>query len=284
MIKPSLLVCACLIASATALAQSTNAYTPLQPIPVGDVLLTLPSSHMADAKTWEVRFSHRFNGSVDGNGIHSLFGLDSGANVGLGLSYVPFRDLEVALTRQTALETYEGSAKYAIVQQAQAIPFSAAVRAGFDWRNARNLEDRSSWFAQAIVSRQFAGRFDVYVVPTFVTNAGQVVSGTTSAALFQHAFNVPVGALIQLMPALSVVAELIPPNRDLPSNLKAGVGWSVGIKRALGGHLFEVLLTNSNAMTADQYIASSYDGAPLRARDRRLGFNIERRWGKGARR
>lgn len=274
-----------LIAAATpALAQQPNPYTPLRPIPVGDILLTLPSSHMADVHTWEVRFSHRFNGSIDGNGVHSLFGLDSGANVGIGLSYVPVRDLEIALLRQSALETYEAAAKYAVVQQARAIPFSAAIRGGIDYRNARSLQDRSSYFAQAIVSHQFGSRFDVYAVPTYVTKAGRVANGSNSAALFDHAFNVPLGAVVQIMPALSLVGEVIPANRDLPSNLKAGLGWSLGIKRAIGGHLFEVMLTDSNGMTADQYISSSYNGAPLRSRDKRIGFNIERRWGKGVRR
>ncbi len=283
MTKLTFVACLLLVA-ATALAQQANQYTPLQPIPVGDILLTLPSSHMADAHTWEVRFSHRFNGQIDGNGVHSLFGLDSGANVGIGLSYVPVRDFEIAFMRQSTLETYEGTVKYALMQQARAIPFSAAIRAGIDYRNARSLDDRSSYFAQAIVSRQFGSRFDVYAVPTYVTKAGRVVNGNTSAALFDHAFNVPVGALVQVMPGLSLVGEVIPSNRDLPSSLKADLGWSIGIKRAIGGHLFEVLLTNSNGMTADQYISSTYNGAPLRSRDKRLGFNIERRWGKGARR
>jgi hypothetical protein len=139
-------------------------------------------------------------------------------------------------------------------------------------------------FAQAIVSRQFGSRFDVYVVPTWITKAGRVVSGNKSVALFDRAFNVPVGALVQIMPGLSVVGELIPTNRDLPRDLKSDLGWSLGIKRAIGGHLFEILLTNSNGMTTDQYISSTYNGAPLRTRDKRLGFNIERRWGKGARR
>jgi len=278
------IACFLLIVATGLFGQTTNQYTPMQPIPVGDILLTLPSSHMADANTWEVRFSHRFNQSVDGNGIHSLFGLDSGANVGLGLSYVPFRDLEVALMRQSTLETYEGAVKYGVIQQARALPVSAAVRVGVDWRNARNLDDRSSLFAQAIVSRQFGGRFDIYVVPTWVTKAGRVVSGNKSVALFDRAFNVPVGALVQIMPGLSVVGELIPTNRDLPRDLKSDLGWSLGIKRAIGGHLFEILLTNSNGMTTDQYISSTYNGAPLRTRDKRLGFNIERRWGKGARR
>lgn len=278
------LIATLLLIATTAAAQQTNQYTPLQPIPVGDILLTLPSSHMADAHTFEVRFSHRFNGSVDGNGIHSLFGLDSGANVGLGLSYVPIRDLELSLMRQSSLETYEVAAKYGVMQQARAIPFSAAIRAGVDYRNSRDLLDRSSYFAQAIVSRQFGNRLDLYVIPTYVTNAGRVANGNTSSALFKHAFNVPVGALVQIMPALSLVAEVIPANHDLPSTLKADLGWSIGIKRAIGGHLFEVLLTNSNAMTPDQYIASGYNGASLRSNDKRIGFNIERRWGKGARR
>lgn len=273
---------ATLLVATTAVGQ--NQYTPVRPIPVGDILLTLPSSHMADAQTWEVRFSHRFNQSVDGNGIHSLFGLDSGANVGLGLSYVPFRDFELALVRQSTLETYELSGKYALFQQARALPFSAAIRAGVDYRNARSLNDRSSYFAQAIVSRQFGSRFDLYVVPSYVTKAGRVVSGTDSVALFEHAFNVPVGALVQLRPGFSVVAEVIPENRDLPDTLTSDIGWSIGIKQAVGGHLFEILLTNSNGMTADQYISSTYNGAPFRTRDKRLGFNIERRWGRGARR
>ena len=281
MIKSSVVGCLLLLAS-SAVAQ--NQYTPIQPIPVGDILLTLPSSHMADAKTWEVRFSHRFNQSVDGNGVHSLFGLDSGANVGLGLSYVPIRDVEIALTRQSTLETYEATLKYGLMQQARALPFSAALRAGADWRNARNLNDRTSYFAQAIVSRQFGNRLDVYAVPTFITKAGRVVSGNASGALFDHAFNVPVGALVQIMPGLSVVAELIPKNRDLPSTVNSDIGWAIGIKRAIGGHLFEVLLTNSDGMTTDQYVSSTYNGAPLRSRDKKLGFNIERRWGKGARR
>jgi hypothetical protein len=283
MIELPIAGCVLLLAT-TAFAQTPNRYTPVQPIPVGDILLTLPSSHMADAHTWEVRFSHRFNQSVDGNGFHSLFGLDSGANVGLGLSYVPFRDLELALTRQSTLETYEGTLKYALMQQARALPFSAALRVGADWRNARNVEDRVSYFAQAIVSRQFGSRFDIYVVPTYITKAGRVVAGNTSVALFDHAFNVPVGALVQVMPGLSLVGEVIPKNRDLPSDIKSDIGWSVGIKRAIGGHLFEILLTNSNGMTTDQYISSTYTGAPLVARYKRLGFNIERRWGKGAKR
>lgn len=275
-----LLTAACLLTAAGAIAQTANPYKPLAPIAVGDILLTLPSSHIPDAGTWEVRFSHRFNQNVDKNVVHSLFGLDSGANVGLGLSYVPVRDLQLSLVRSSALETYEGAVKYEVFQQARAIPVTAALRAGIDWRNAQSLDDRSSYFAQAIVSRQFGDHFDLYVAPGYVTNAGRVANGTSSQALFRHAFNVPVGAILEIGKGFGIAGEVIPKNRDLPDSVKADLGWSLGIKHAIGGHYFEVFLTNSNGMTVDQYTTSTFNGAGLRSRDRRLGFNIERRWGK----
>jgi len=49
---------------------------------------------------------------------------------------------------------------------------------------------------------------------------------------------------------------------------------------AIGGHFFEVLLTNNNATHVDQYVTSTYQGAPLNRGDLHIGFNIERRFGK----
>jgi hypothetical protein len=273
------------LVTTTGAFSQTNQYTPVAPIPVGDILLSLPSSHIPAAKTWEVKFTHRFNQSIDsGNAWHSLLGLDSGANVSMGLSYVPRRDVQIALLRTNTLETYEASLKYVVMQQARVIPFTAALRGGVDWRNARDIDDRASYFAQAIVSRQFGSRLDVYVVPTYVTDAGRTLSGTRSVALFQHAFNVPVGVVLMIRPAFSIVGEVIPPNHDLPDTLKADLGWAVGIKKAVGGHFFEILMTNSNGTSTDQYISSTFNGAPLTTGDLRLGFNIERRFGKGLRR
>jgi len=124
---------------------------------------------------------------------------------------------------------------------------------------------------------------EVFAIPTYVTNAGQQVNGTTSGALFKHAFNIPVGAALMVRPGLSVVVELTAKNRDLPSSMNGGdFGWALGLKRAIGGHYFEILLTNSNATHADQYVTSTYQGTPLNKSDIHLGFNIERRFGKRA--
>src|SRR5712664_1973875 len=248
----------CLLLSAFSLRAQDNPYTPTRPVPLGDALLSLPTSHIPTEGTWEVKFTHRFNQSIDqgsfSDRVHSLWGLDSNADVGIGLSYVITRDLQATFMRSNVSDDIESSLKYVVVQQAPAIPFSLAMRGGMDWRTERDIVDRTSFFAQAIISRQFGGHAEVFLIPTYVTKAGRAANGTTSSALFKHAFNVPVGAAVIIRPGLSVVAELIPKNRDLPSSANGGdFGWALGLKRAIGGHYFEILLTNSNATHADQY-------------------------------
>lgn len=274
---------AAIVATLPLLAQDDPA-RPLPKLPVGDQLLTLPSSHIPSQGLWEVKFTHRFNQSLTqgsfADQLHSLFGLDTNADVTFGLAYAMRRDLEFSLARSNTNDTLEGAAKYVVLQQTSTRPLTFTVRGGFDYRTERDLGDRHSLFAQAIVSRRFGGKTEVFVLPTFVTNAGRAVSGDGSGALFDSAFNVPLGVVYMLRPPLAIVAEIIPPNHDLPRGMNGDFGWAVGIKRAIGGHWFEVLLTNTQATTTDQYVTSTFQGSGVDAGDVKLGFNIERRFGR----
>ena len=273
----------CLLFFAVSVSAQTSPYAPDKPIPLGDTLLSLPTSHIPGEGTWEVKFTHRFNQSIDqgsfSDRLHTLYGLDSNADVGIGLSWVAYRDLQLSFVRSNVLDDIELAAKYVVVQQAPAIPFSAAIRAGGDVRTEADLRDRTSVFGQLILSHRFGRRAEVFALPTYVTNAGRAVSGQTSTALFNHALNVPVGGAIMFGPAFSIVGEIVPVNHDLPDSMDAQLGWSVGMKRAIGGHYFELMLTNNNATHVDQYVTSTYQGAPLRRGDLHIGFNIERRFG-----
>ena len=280
MIKRALL---CAVLALPLLAQD-DPYRPIVKLPLGDTLLSLPSPQIPAQGTWEVKFTHRFNASLTEGDLedqwHSLFGLDSNADVVFGASWAVRRDLQFSLARSNTNDTVEAAAKYVVLQQAPAFPLSITVRGGLDWRTERNLEDRTSLFAQAIVSRQFGSKAEVFLLPTVVTKAGRAVTGSSSAALFQTAFNMPVAFAYRLRPPLSVVLEIIPPNQDLPGNIDADLGWSLGIKRAIGGHWFEVLVTNNQSTLTDQYATSTYQGSPLNLEDVKLGFNIERRFGR----
>src|ERR1700682_5287696 len=151
-------------------------YAPIPPLPLGDTLLTLPTSHIPGEGTWEIKFTHRFSQSLDqgrfSDQVHSLWGLDSSADVGFGFSYAPARDLQLSLYRSNASGDIELAAKYVVVQQAAAIPIAAALRFGGDWRTAASLQDRTSLFGQVILSRQIGKRLEVFVLPTYVTKAG----------------------------------------------------------------------------------------------------------------
>jgi hypothetical protein len=281
MIKRLLLAQVLCFMALSAFAQ--DAYKPVTPLPLGDILLNLPTSHIPSDGSWEVKFTHRFAQSLDqGNfsdRVHSLWGLDSNADVVIGFSWTVRPDLQLSLARSNAMDDLELAAKYVLVQQAPAVPGSVAFRFGGDWRTERDLRDRGSVFGQLILSRQLGRRAEVFVLPTYATNAGRVVVGQESQALFGHAWNVPVGVAVQIRPALSVVGEVIPKNRDLPAGSHSYPAWALGLKRAIGGHYFEVLVTNSNATMVDQYVSSTYLGSGLNKSDLHLGFNIERRFG-----
>ena len=49
---------------------------------------------------------------------------------------------------------------------------------------------------------------------------------------------------------------------------------------AIGGHYFEILLTDLPTTQVDQYVSTTYLGGAIRRGDIHLGFNIERRFGK----
>jgi len=266
-----------------ALAQD-DPYRPMSRLPVGGQLLTLPSSHMAANGTWEIKFTHRFNQSLAhgsfSDQLHSLFGLDTNADVMFGLSYAVRADLELSIARSNTNDTLEAAAKYVVLQQAKAVPATITLRGGVDWRTERNLGDRNSLFVQALLSRRIGSKAEVFVLPTFATNAGRAVTEDGSGALFEQAFNVPVGVVYFVRPPLAIVAEIIPPNGDLPDEMDSDFGWSLGIKRNIGGHWFELLVTNSQGTTVDQYTTSTFQGTGLDVGEVKLGFNIERRFGR----
>ncbi|HVR44154.1 MAG TPA: DUF5777 family beta-barrel protein [Thermoanaerobaculia bacterium] len=263
---------ACALLATPALAQ--NRYAPIPPLRLGESLLNLPTPRTIGHRSWEIRFTHRFSQPINEGDEHSLWGLDSSADIGIGLAWAATPHLQLSIFRTDLLDDFEIGAKYMIVEEAPAIPLSIAVRGGVDWRTEEHVERRTSWFAQAIVSKRIGRRVELFVVPSFVTDAQ--IDGNRA---FERAFNLPVGIAWEIRPELSLIAELVPENSDLPDDLESSIAWAVGIKRAVGGHYFEVLLSNSRATHVDQYLTSTLLGTGLRSGDFHLGFNLERRFG-----
>jgi hypothetical protein len=245
-----------------------SGYTPIAPLRVGETLLNIPTASVLPPGVWELKFTHRFSEPINRGDVHSLWGLDSASDVVIGLAWTPVHDLQLSLLRSNVQDDMEGAVKYVLLRQAPAVPLSVTARGGVDWRTERNLKNRVSGFGQVVLARQFAGRGEIFVVPTLATNAGSL----------EHAFNVPIGVAWMIRRNVSLSAELIPENRDLPSGSRGDIGWSLGLKKAIGGHYFEILLADSRASLVDQYMAGNFLGS-VRAGDIHLGFNLERRFG-----
>lgn len=267
--KNVLLSALCCLVVSTANAQQQR----LVPLRLGETLLNLPTTQVLSPGTWEVRFTHRFSQPINEGDVHSLWGLDSSADVGIGLSYSPSETWLVSLYRTDVQDAVEAAVKYRAIRQ-ERFPVNVALRAGVDWRTDPEVIRPRSLFAQAIVSRQFGRKAEIFVVPTYARDA----------AVFESAFNAPIGVAWMIYPHLSLIAEVIPENRDLPASVDSSFAWSVGLKRAIGGHFFEVMLSNTRATHVHQYVPSFFLGTGLRTDDVHLGFNIERRFGTRLRR
>ena len=242
-------------------------YRPNASLPLGSYFLNLPTPRTLPARTWEVRFTHRFSQPINEGDENSLWGLDSSADIGIGVAWSPRRDLDLEVFRSDIEDNWELSGKFAVLKQAPSFPVSITARAGADVRTEPGIEDdRVSPFAQVIVSRRMNARFELFAIPTYAANSGP----------FDHAFNVPLGVAWQFRPYLSLIAEVVPENNDVPGG-DGGTGWAIGLKRAIGGHFFEIVLTDSRATHVGQYMAGDFLGG-LDTGDVHLGFNIVRRF------
>src|SRR6266498_1252599 len=121
-----------LLASAPISAQEKPASEPARP-PEGTTIINLPSAQVNGPRVLQLFITHRFSEPVSDSNIHTLFSFDSGADIGLGLSYVPLKNLEIGFLRNRNLEDYELSARYQLLSPAGG-PAGLALRLGGDAR------------------------------------------------------------------------------------------------------------------------------------------------------
>jgi hypothetical protein len=234
--------------------------------PLGTRLVNVATPFPVQAKTLEVVFLHRFHLPVQDGSSSDLWGLDSGADVGIGLAFGITPRLDASLLRFSFQEDFELASKLLLMEQkseqAPRRPLSVALRAGVDRLEREGIEDPTRPFAQLLLSRRLGKGFNLLVSPSWVRDTPRL----------RNAFNVPVGLTFALRGGSLVELEVIPENRDLEESVTA---WHLAWSRDVGGHIFEIVLGNSRAVTVDQYLGGD-SAAGFKAGDVRLGFNLIR--------
>lgn len=268
----------------TAAAQEKSPAEPVR-APEGSLIINLPSAEVNGPRVLQLLITHRFSEPVSGSNIHSLFSFDSGADVALGLSYVPVRNLEIAFLRNRSLEDYELSAKYRFLSSPES-PVGLALRVGGDARTQSTpslcestprpaacgyVDHRYSFFAQAIGAVTLFSRVRLTAVPTYASYSAQQPFVVTNS-VHENIFNVPVAVAIAVTRSINVQGEVVP---RLARAASGGVGWIVAIEKTVLRHRFSFTCGNIRPTTVDQYVGPDFLGRP---RDYYLGFNIVRQW------
>lgn len=214
--------------------------------------------------TLHVVFTHHFAQTVADAGAHELFGLDSSADVGIGLDLGLGRNLEVSLYRSSFFKQLEAAAKLTLARQEDGSPVGLAVRVGSGYRAARGVEERWLGFAQVILARRLSESLEVYAVPSFASDTPSL----------RRAANVGIAAAWHWPRVWDVHVEITPANRDAPSGTAA---WALGVAKRVPGHEFLIFLGNSRATTVDLLTGTDLPGG-YETGDLRLGSNITRRF------
>lgn len=234
--------------------------------PEGSLIINLPSADANPQGSLQFHVSHRFFESAQAD-THSFFSFFSPAQVNLGLSYAPWRGVEAGLLRGQALEDYEFFAKWSFLSSPDG-PFHAAVRIGGDWRTARRLENRSTFFAQGIAALTIASRVRITAVPTYASRA----LTQDGLLLREDVFNVPMALSASITRSINVQGEVVPRRFGSP-----GVGWIAAVEKTVLRHRFSFTVGNMRTTTVDRSLLPDFiEGTS--ARRAYFGFNIVRLW------
>jgi hypothetical protein len=225
----------------------------------------------------EFRVSHRF-GEFNMGG-YNLFGLDYGT-IHLALEYGLTNWLEIGIGRSTYEKTIDGFAKASILRQSSGskiMPVHLSYLTSTEYISSdanplmTNNFSRMSYIQQILIARKFNESFSLQLTPTFV-HRNLVPSELDKNDLFA----LGAGGRYKLSKRISLNVEYYYVYRQNSGSLpvKFYNPLAVGIDIETGGHVFQIMVSNSESMREGGFIGKTTgswgDGGI------HLGFNISR--------
>jgi len=260
----------------TASAALASAQTPELDFSV----VNLPTTRPLNRFQSNFHLTHRFltnlrAGSLADN-ASNIFGLDSGAVVGLEYRFALTNEFQVAIHRTTADKTLQFSAKFDTVQQSKAIPVSVSFIASvagnqnFGWIESENhshvngAHEHKEPALAAVVSRTCGERAAFYAVPAFVHNSLKDEDGS-----HRDTFSLGMGARVQVRDGVFLVGEVTP---RLSGFTPGSAEFGFGLEKRAGGHTFQLTFSNSTGTTFGQVARGGLPATMY------LGFNLGRKF------
>ena len=263
------------------LARKAAAPAP-PPIPFnGWKMVNLPTNRLVPKGNFLFLIGHRFNPRIK-DGYDAFFGLDGSGIIFLNLGYAFSDNFLVNLGRSNADDDVELYARYQIHDQDAAgggWPLALGVQTSLNWLSEKQAgQDRLrgevlKFTTQLMITRAFSEDFGVGVVPGVLFNPSPEVDDEDPL------LTIGLGGRWRFYRNFSVVAEWVPivsgfVRTQTFGNQNRFDSWGAALEIATGGHVFQILITNSVGLATDQYLRGG--DLDIQEGDTRLGFNIFR--------
>ena len=239
-------------------------------------VVNLPTTQTLAAKNFFFLISHRFVPPVN-SGYEGLYGLDGSGVIFLNFGYAPTDKLLLVLGRSNAEDNVELQARYQITPQKlqQGSPIGVGVQTAINWITEGD-NDAFKFTAQVPLTRAFTERFSAAVVPGILFNAAEQTDGEDPL------ITLGVGGRWNFWKNMSLVAEWVPIVSGYTETFTVGTfnrfdSWGGGLEIATGGHVFQIIASNSVGLATDHYLrGGDLDIGDFFKGEFRIGFNIFR--------
>jgi hypothetical protein len=237
--------------------------------------------------TFEFDIQHRF-GTVE-HGWKDLGGLFASANMLLGFSYVPIKDLQFGFGATNDRMQTAGTIKYALLKQTKnnKMPVSVTLfgnivmdtRAKNSSLPIINVQDRLSYFSQLIIARKLTENFSLQVAPSF-SYFNNVEGYYDDAKVIQAKTNnghlaVSVAGKYKITDGMSIIANYDQPITQHPMN-NPNPNISIGLDMKTSGHDFQIFVGNYGYILPQNN--NVYNHNDFSKSQFLIGFNISRLW------
>jgi len=219
----------------------------------------LQSTKVVDKGDLYMVVAHRF-GTIK-NGIDDFFGLDQ-ANTKIQLLYGLLPNLQVGISRDSYEKTYSGTAKYKVFRQSNKVFANLSLYASVDINSqlktsvypGLKTSDRFSYTAQILASRSFSQKLSLQLAPIFVRHNLQDLNYTITPTYNQILLGF--GGRYKLLKRLSFNLDYAY-NFSKNSNSLYNNPLTMGIDIETGGHVFQLLFTNSRASNDSSFLTET---------------------------
>ena len=269
-IKKSILVSVLSLTAFVGLAQEDDLLKELDNLNQNETIFELPafkalqignlqSTKVVDNQEFYMVVAHRF-GTVQ-NGIDDFFGLDQ-ANTKIQLLYGLLPNLQVGISRDSYEKTYSGTAKYKLFRQSNKVFANLSLYTSVDINTQLQksiypelqTSDRFSYTAQILASRSFSQKLSLQLAPIFVRHNLQDLNYTITPTYNQILLGF--GGRYKLLKRLSFNLDYAY-NFSKNSNSLYYNPLTMGIDIETGGHVFQLLFTNSRASNDSSFLTET---------------------------